>query len=79
MNGKDKDIWRATSVVKSLYQKRNANLVVVETVAYQAVLKTVFQNMWLAVEEIKTSKDKRTRLMEKQILFENHRVYFYLV
>lgn len=77
LNGKDKDIWRATSVVKSLYQKRNANLVVVETVAYQAVLKTVFQNMWLAVEEIKTSKDKRTRLMEKQILFENHRVYFY--
>ena len=77
LNGKDKDIWRATSVVKSLYQKRNANLVVVETVAYQAVLKAVFQNMWLAVEEIKTSKDKRTRLMEKQILFENHRVYFY--
>lgn len=77
LNGKDKDIWRATSVVKSLYQKWNANLVVVETVAYQAVLKTVFQNMWLAVEEIKTSKDKRTRLMEKQILFENHRVYFY--
>ncbi len=77
LNEKDKDIWRATSVVKSLYQKRNANLVVVETVAYQAVLKTVFQNMWLAVEEIKTSKDKRTRLMEKQILFENHRVYFY--
>lgn len=77
LNGKDKDIWRATSVVKSLYQKWNANLVAVETVAYQAVLKTVFQNMWLAVEEIKTSKDKRTRLMEKQILFENHRVYFY--
>ena len=77
LNWKEKDIWNATNIVKSLYHKWNANVVVVETVAYQAVLKTVFQNMWLAVEETKTSKDKRTRLMEKQILFENHRVYFY--
>ena len=77
LNGKEKDIWNATNIVKSLYHKWNANVVVVETVAYQAVLKTIFQNMWLAVEETKTSKDKRTRLMEKQILFENHRVYFY--
>ena len=33
--------------------------------------------MWMAVQEEKTTKDKTTRLMEKQILFEDHRVYFY--
>jgi phage terminase large subunit-like protein len=30
----------------------------------------------MAVEEVKTTKDKTTRLMEKQIQFENHDVYF---
>jgi hypothetical protein len=30
----------------------------------------------MAVQEQKTIKDKTTRLMEKQILFEEHRVMF---
>lgn len=73
----EKNIKRATTVVHNLYQKWNANRVVVETVAYQAVLKTIFKSMWMAVQEEKTTKDKTTRLMEKQILFEDHKVYFY--
>ena len=69
-------IKRASETVRNLYIKRKAKRVIVETVAYQAVLKTVFQNMWLAVQEQKTIKDKTTRLMEKQVLFEEWRVYF---
>ena len=72
----EKNIWRASETVKNLYNKRKAKRVIVETVAYQQVLKTVFANMWMAVQEQKTIKDKTTRLMEKQILFEEWRVYF---
>lgn len=74
--GSQKNIKRASETVKALYDKRKAKRVIVETVAYQAVLKTVFANMWLAVQEQKTIKDKTTRLLEKQVLFEEHRIYF---
>ena len=74
--GIQKNIKRASETVKALYDKRKAKRVIVETVAYQAVLKTVFANMWLAVQEQKTIKDKTTRLLEKQVLFEEHRIYF---
>lgn len=76
LEGMEKNIWRASETVKNLYNKRKAKRVIVETVAYQQVLKTVFANMWMAVQEQKTIKDKTTRLMEKQILFEEWRVYF---
>lgn len=76
LEGEDKNIKRATLTVKNLYDKRQASRVVVETVAYQAVLKTIFKDMGLAVQEQKTTKDKTTRLMEKQILFEDHKIYF---
>ena len=72
----EKNIKRATEIVRNMYIKYKANRVIVETVAYQAVLKTIFKEMWLAVQEQKTTKDKTTRLMEKQIQFENHDVYF---
>ena len=72
----EKNIKKATEIVRNMYIKYNANRVIVETVAYQAVLKTIFKEMWLAVQEQKTTKDKTTRLMEKQIQFENHDVYF---
>lgn len=72
----EKNIKRACETVKNLYEKRNASRVIVEVVAFQAVLKTVFMNMWIAVQEQKTTRDKTTRLMEKQILFEEKRVYF---
>ena len=72
----EKNISKASQTVKNLYDKRRAKRVIVETVAYQQVLKTVFGNLWMAVQEQKTIKDKTTRLMEKQILFEEHRVMF---
>lgn len=73
----EKNIKRAWYVVKSLYDKYRADRVIVETVAYQAVLKTIFSDMWMAVSETKTSRDKVTRLLEKQSLFEDWLVYFY--
>jgi len=73
----EKNIKRAWYVVKSLYDKYRADRVIVETVAYQAVLKTIFSDMWMAVTETKTSRDKVTRLLEKQSLFEDWLVYFY--
>jgi len=76
LEGEEKNIKRATAIVRALYEKRQASRVVVETVAYQAVLKTIFKDMGLAVQEQKTTKDKTTRLMEKQIQFEDHKIYF---
>lgn len=73
----EKNIKRAWLIVKSLYDKRKADRVIVETVAYQAVLKTIFSDMWMAVSETKTSRDKVTRLLEKQSLFEDWLVFFY--
>lgn len=32
--------------------------------------------MWMNVQEYKTIKDKTTRLMEKQVLFEDKKVFF---
>ena len=43
--GSQKNIKRASETVKALYDKRKAKRVIVETVAYQAVLKTVFANI----------------------------------
>lgn len=76
LEGRDKMVSNACSVVRSLYLKRHANKVVVESVAYQAVLKDLFSSLWLAVKEIKPHKDKLTRLMEKQALFEQGKIFF---
>ena len=77
LEGEEKNIKRSSQVVYNLYHRRNATRVAVETVAYQLVLKTIFKDLGLAVEEIKTTKDKTTRLLEKQILFEDKKIYFY--
>ena len=76
LNWKEKDIWASSNVVFQLYQENKAKRVIVETVAYQQVLKNVFKRMWIAVQEYKTIKDKTTRLMEKQMLFEDKKVFF---
>ena len=75
LQGRDKNIKNACQIVKQLYIKWKANKVIVETVAFQQVLRTVFMSMWMATKEIKTHKDKTTRLMEKQLLFENLNVF----
>lgn len=67
---------KSSEAVYQLYQRYNAKRVIVETVAYQAVLKKVFKRLHMAVQEYKTIKDKTTRLLEKQVLFEDRKVYF---
>ena len=74
--GKEKNIKRASRVVLGLYKKWWANRVVVETTAYQAVLKTIFQDMGMAVKAISPHRDKVTRVMEYQWMFEDGKVIF---
>lgn len=76
LNWSEKDIMKSTETVYQLYQKYNARRVVVETVAFQLVLKKVFKRYHMAVQEYKTIKDKTTRLMERQIDFEDRKIYF---
>lgn len=76
LNWKEKDIWASANVVFQTYQRYNARKVIVETVAYQQVLKNIFKRLWMAVQEYKTIKDKTTRLMEKQVEFEDKKVFF---
>lgn len=75
LSWQDKNIKNACQIIKQLYLKRQAYRVIVETVAFQQVLKTIFMWMWMATKDIKTHKDKTTRLMEKQILFENGDIF----
>lgn len=81
LEAQEKNIWKASQTVWNIYSKWKSKWksirLIVETVAYQAVLKTIFSQMWMAVLEQKTTSDKTTRLMEKQILFEQWKVYFY--
>lgn len=72
-----KDPFKATQIVKQLYLKYNANKVIVETIAFQQVMSKLFKQEWIATEETKPHKDKITRVMEKQYLFEQGKVYFH--
>ena len=76
LNWKEKDIWASSNIVYQNYIKYKAKRTIVETVAYQAVLKNIFKRLWMATQEYKTIKDKTTRLMEKQVLFEDKKVFF---
>jgi predicted phage terminase large subunit-like protein len=77
LNGEEKDPIRAVQTIIQLYRKYNANIVRVETVAFQQVISKLLKNEWVAVEEIKPHKDKITRLLEWQYLFEQGKVYFH--
>ena len=72
----EKNPKRASEVVRQLYLKYNATRVIVETVAFQLIMKQIFQGLWLATEWVKTTKDKTTRLLEKQFLFEEKNIFF---
>ena len=76
LEGQEKNPKRASEIVRQLYIKYKANRVIVETVAFQQIMKQIFRELGMATEETKTHKDKVTRLMEKQILFEDKRIYF---
>lgn len=73
---KDKDVFKATKTVKSYYDKYSANLVTVETVAFQKVLSKLFKVERMAVKEVNPSRDKVTRLLEFQWEFEQGNIYF---
>jgi hypothetical protein len=45
LQGRDKNIKNACQIIKQLYLKRQANRVIVETVAFQQVLRTIFMSM----------------------------------
>lgn len=76
LSWEQKDPFKATQVVKSLYDKWKANVVIVETVAFQQVMQKLFMNSWMATKETKPHRDKITRLMEKQWLFEQGKIFF---
>jgi len=73
---KQKDPFNAVKIIKNLYIKYRANRVVVETVAFQKVMSILLKNEWLATEEVNPSRDKVTRLMEKQYIFEQWKIWF---
>lgn len=76
LNWENKDPFKSVTIIKELYKKYNANYIIVETVAFQQVMSKLLKNEWIATVEIKPHKDKITRLMEKQYLFEQWKVYF---
>ena len=73
---KSKDPFNAVQIIKWVYEKYKANKVVVETVAFQQVMAKLLRAEWIAVEEIKPHRDKVTRLLEWQYLFEQWKVFF---
>lgn len=72
----NKDPFKAVIIIKELYKKYNANYVIVETVAFQQVMAKLLKTESIATKEIKPHRDKITRLMEKQHLFEQWKVFF---
>jgi len=76
LNWKQKEPFKATQIIKNLYIKYRPRYLVVETVAFQKVMSKLLKAEWMAVKDYKTTKDKITRLREKQYLFEQQRVFF---
>lgn len=72
----EKNIKKAVATIEYLYNKRKVNLIWVETVAYQAILKTILQDRNLAVQWEVTNKDKVSRLLEHQAEIEDWKVIF---
>lgn len=71
-----KDPFKATKIVKFLYDKWNANAVNVETIAFQQVMAKLFKMHNISTNTITPNKDKVTRLMEWQWDFEQWEIYF---
>ena len=73
---KQKQPFTATQIIKQLYNQYKAKYVIVETVAFQKVMSDLLKREWIATKEVKPVKDKITRLMEKQYLFEQWKIIF---
>ena len=72
----DKDPFKATNIVLWLYNKYKARYVIIETIAFQQVMSKLFKQAWIATKEVKPHKDKISRLLEHQYLFEQWKVNF---
>lgn len=76
LQAEQKEIWNAISIIRNLYNKYNANYVIVESVAFQKVIWHVLSRSGIATQEVYPHRDKLTRLLEKEHLFSQGRVYF---
>lgn len=72
----EKNPLRAVQFIKSLYTLWKAKVVNVETVAFQKVLADLLKQEWIAVKSFTPTRDKVTRLMEKQADIEQWNVSF---
>jgi len=72
----EKNPLYAVKFLKWLYDKWKANYLVIETVAFQVVLSQLVKAEWIAVIEVKPHKDKISRLLEKQAMFETWKISF---
>lgn len=72
----EKDVANATKIIKWFYNRYKANIVNVETVAFQVIYAKAFKEAWMATREINPHKDKVTRLMEFEHDFEKGNIYF---
>lgn len=76
LEGQEKDEENIKRVVKNLYNRYNASIVNIETNNWGELIARMLQDARIAVNLIRTSKDKVTRLMERQGLFTRGQVYF---
>jgi predicted phage terminase large subunit-like protein len=76
LNWQEKNIYNACNILKQLYLKYKADIINIETVAFQKVLATVLKQMDIAVNEITPHKDKVSRILEKQSEFEQWLISF---
>lgn len=67
---------RAVQFIKGLYTMWKAKVVNVETVAFQKVFADLLKGQGVAVKEFNPTRDKVTRLMEKQADIEQGNVSF---
>ena len=72
----DKDPFKAVWIICALYMNYKANYVIVESVAFQQVMSKLLKQKWIATKEVKPHKDKVTRLLEHQYLFEQWKILF---
>ena len=71
-----KKTQKSVGTIEMLYKKYNASTVVIETTAFQKVYWEFLRDREIVTKEINPTKDKVTRLQEKEWLFEQWRVYF---
>ncbi len=76
LKGTEKNPYNAVQFAKNLYILWKAKAINVEVVAFQKVLSALLKTEKLAVNEINPSRDKVTRLMEKQAEFEQGFISF---